>query len=103
VVRGQSHLMLAATYDDRGACHVGATRLIVDAIVLVGRGCGLLMALLAPLLASLGALLDILYDDARRNFPIAASGRVKLGRLSADGVLDDDAMQLLGDILGGVG
>jgi hypothetical protein len=37
--------------------------LIVDAVIVAGRSCGLLMALLAPLLAALGELPDILDVD----------------------------------------
>jgi hypothetical protein len=37
--------------------------LLVVVAIITGRGCGLLMALLVPLLATLGTLPDILDDD----------------------------------------
>jgi hypothetical protein len=65
VVRGQSCLTLAASYDSHGARHDGAACLLVNATIIIGRGCGLLAVLLAPLLAAPGALLDILDNDVR--------------------------------------
>jgi hypothetical protein len=65
VVHGLLCLMLAAVCDGRGACHDGAASLHVDTAIVIGRGCGLLAALLTPLLAALTALLSILDDDNR--------------------------------------
>jgi hypothetical protein len=63
VVRGWPRLMLAAAYDSRGAHHDRAACLLVDVAVIINRGCGLLAALLAPLLSALVTLLSILDDD----------------------------------------
>jgi hypothetical protein len=57
------------------------------------------MVLLAPLLATLGTLPDILDDDVGRHFPIAGWGWVKLGRLIADSVLSVHAAQLISGVL----
>jgi hypothetical protein len=103
VVRGRVRLMLAAECDNHSAHHDGVACVFVDAIVIVGRGCGLLVALLAPLLAALDALLSILDYDVGRRFPVTALGWVKLGRLVADSVLGDNAAQLLSGVLDGVG
>jgi hypothetical protein len=65
--------------------------LLVNAAVVVGRGCNLLTALLAPLLTASGALLNILYDDVGQRFPAGSWGWVNLGRIVADDVLGDDA------------
>jgi hypothetical protein len=92
VVHGWPRLMLATAYDCHGVHNNGATCLLVDVIVVIGRGCSLLAVLLAPLLATLGALLGILDDDVGRRFPVAAWGWVKLGHLIADGVLGGDAV-----------
>jgi hypothetical protein len=62
VVCGWPHLMLAAVRGSHGAHHDGATYLLVDSAIIIGRGCGLPAALLSPLLAALGALLGILDD-----------------------------------------
>jgi hypothetical protein len=59
--------------------------------------------LLAPLLATLGALTDILDDGIEQHFPAAAWGWVKLGCLVADGMLGGDAAWLLSDIFHGAG
>jgi hypothetical protein len=99
VVRGQSRLTLAAAYDSHGANQNGAACLLVDAAVIVGRGCSLLAALFAPLLAVLLVILD---DDIGRCYPTAAWGWVKLGRLVANGVMGSDATQLLSGVLDGV-
>jgi hypothetical protein len=37
--------------------------LLVDATIIINHGCGLLETLLVPLLAALGAHLDIMDDD----------------------------------------
>jgi hypothetical protein len=63
VVPMQSRLMLAATCDNHGMHHDGVACLLVDVAIIVACGCGLLAVLLVPLLAALGALLDILDDD----------------------------------------
>jgi hypothetical protein len=55
--------MLAATYDSYRAQHDRAACLLVEATIVVGYGCGLLPAVLSPLLASLGSLLGILDDN----------------------------------------
>jgi hypothetical protein len=47
--------MLATTCRGHGVHHVGATRLLVVAVIVISHGCGLLMALLVPLFATLGA------------------------------------------------
>jgi hypothetical protein len=90
VVHGWSCLTLVAACNNRGACHAGAARLIVDAAVIISRSSGLLTALLVPLLAALGALPDILDGNVKRLFPAAAWGQVKLGCLATDGVLGDN-------------
>jgi hypothetical protein len=74
--------------------------LLVDATIAIGRGCGVLAALLAPLLATLLGIPD---DDIGRCFPVFTWGWVKLSRLVPDGVLGGDAVQLLGGVLDGVG
>jgi hypothetical protein len=63
VVRGRLRLTLASACDGHDVHHNGAACLLVDAIIIVDRGCGLLAALLAPLLATLGAHFGILDDD----------------------------------------
>jgi hypothetical protein len=103
VVSGRSRLMLAATCDSHGAHHAGAACLLVDAAVIAGRGCGLLLVLLVPLFATLGTLPDVLDGDIDRRFPAAAWGQVKLGYLVVDGALGGDAAQLLGGTLDSVG
>jgi hypothetical protein len=94
--------MLVAAYNNHGACHAGAARLIVDAAVIIGRSSGLLTALLVPLLDDHGALPNILDDNIERCFPTTAWGQVKLGCLPTDGVLGDNAEQFLDDVLDGV-
>jgi hypothetical protein len=61
------------------------------------------MALLAPLLATPGALLNVLDEDVERCSPTTAWGSVKLNRLATDGVLGGDTASLLGGVLGDVG
>jgi hypothetical protein len=70
----------------------------VITIVTIGRGCGLLNMLLAPLPATLGALPNILDGNVRRCIPAVALGWVKLGRLVTSSVLGGDAAQLLGGV-----
>jgi hypothetical protein len=103
VVRGWPLMSLAAACDSHDAHLDIVACLLVDAAIITDRGCGLLAALLAPLLAALGSLLGILDDDVGWRFPIATWGWVKLGRLVVDGVLGGDAAQLLGGVLDGVG
>jgi hypothetical protein len=101
VVRGRLCLTLAATYDRRGVLCAGAACLLVDVAKVVDHG--LLAALLVPLLAALGTLLDIRDNDVRRCSPAAARGWVKLDRLVADSVLGGAATPLLGGVIEGVG
>jgi hypothetical protein len=63
VVHGRPRLMLPAACNSRAMHHDGAACLLVDATIIISHGCGLLAPLLVPLLAALGALLDILDDD----------------------------------------
>jgi hypothetical protein len=79
VIHGQPHLTLATTHGGYSTHHARATRLLVVTIVIAGHKCSLLMALLVPSLATLGALLGILDEDIGRCFPTAAGGQVKLG------------------------
>jgi hypothetical protein len=81
--------------------HAGASFLPVDTTFIIGRG--LLEVLLVPLLAALGALLDILGGDIRQWSPEAALGRARLSRLVVDGVSSGGAAPLLGAILEVVG
>jgi hypothetical protein len=50
VVHGSPRLTLTAAYDSCDTHHNGIACLFVDAAVVVGRGCSLLVVLLAPLL-----------------------------------------------------
>jgi hypothetical protein len=83
----------------------GATYFLIVAAVIAGHEHNLLRTLLAPLLATLGALLGIVDDDvewslnttARGHLSIAW-GRAKFDRLVAGGVLGGDAAQLLSDV-----
>jgi hypothetical protein len=76
--------------------------LLVDAAIVVIRGCGLLATLLAPLLVALGALLGILDGNVERRSPAAARGQAMLGRLFADVVLCGDASPFLSGPLEGL-
>jgi hypothetical protein len=49
VVHGQSRLTLGTAHGSRGALHVRAACLLVDANVVAGHGCSLLKMLLVPL------------------------------------------------------
>jgi hypothetical protein len=71
VIYGWSCMMLATACGVRRAYHAGATRLLVVVTVIVDRGCGLLTALLVPLLAALPSILD---DGIGRCFPTATWG-----------------------------
>jgi hypothetical protein len=66
VVCGWSRLTLATACDSHDMHHDEAAYFLVDASIVVGHGCDLLAALLAPLLA---ALLGILDYDIGRCFP----------------------------------
>jgi hypothetical protein len=103
VVHGWSRLALAATCISHNGHHAGAAYLLVVATVAIDHGCGLLVMLLAPFPATLGALPDVLDGDVGRCLPAIAWGHVKLGRLAAGGVLGSNATQLLDGILKGIG
>jgi hypothetical protein len=102
VVCGRLHLMLVDARGYHGAHNARAACLLADVTVVVGRDCGLLVALLAPLLAALGALLGGLDGVVGQGFPAAAWGRVKLGCLVADGVLGGHTAPLLDGARGDV-
>jgi hypothetical protein len=102
VVRGWSFLTLAAACDSHDAHHTGAACLLAIAIIVVGRGCGLMQTLLAPLPTALGALHDILGGNVGQHLLVIARGRVKLGCLIAGGVLGGDTAQLLGGVPQGI-
>jgi hypothetical protein len=63
VVRGRPHLALAIAYGSHDTHHAEAACLLVVATIVVGRGYGLLKALLAHLLAALGNLHGVLESD----------------------------------------
>jgi hypothetical protein len=63
VVRGRSCLALAAACGSHDVHHARATRLLVVATIVIGRGCALLMMLLAPLPTALGTLPSALEGD----------------------------------------
>jgi hypothetical protein len=63
VVCGRPRLTLAAACGHHGVHHTRAACLFVGATIIIGRGCGLLVVVLAPLLVALGALLGILDGD----------------------------------------
>jgi hypothetical protein len=63
VVRGQSHLALAAARGLCGTLHARAACSLIGVAIIVG--CGLLVALLVLLLAGLGSLLSSLDGDIR--------------------------------------
>jgi hypothetical protein len=103
VVHGRPRLMLPAACNSRATHHDGAPACLLmppssSAMVAVSWA-----MLLVPLLAALGTHLDIMDDDIGWCFPAATWGWVKLGRLVADGILGDDATQLLGGLLDDVG
>jgi hypothetical protein len=93
VVLKRSCLVLAVTHGLCGMIGTGAIRSLIDAAVAVG--CGLLVALIAPLLAGLGALLSTLDCYTERCFPAADHGWLKSCRLGTDGVMGGDAMPSL--------
>jgi hypothetical protein len=97
VVLKRSCLVLAVTHGLCGMIGTGAIRSLIDAAVAVG--CGLLVALIAPLLAGLGALLSTLDCYTERCFPAADHGWLKSCRLGTDGVMGGDAMPSFGGVL----
>jgi hypothetical protein len=100
VVFNMSYLALAIAC---GLCSVigtGATRLLIDATIDVS--CGLLVVLLAPLLASLGCLLSTLDGDAGQCFPTADWGWSKSRRIATGGVMGGDSVSSFGGALGGL-
>jgi hypothetical protein len=87
----------------RGLCGMfgtEATRPLIDAIIDVG--CGLLAALLPPLLATIGALFGTLNSDIEQCFPAADRGWSKLHRLGTGGVMGGNAAPSFGGALGGI-
>jgi hypothetical protein len=98
VVRGQSCLVLAVARNLRGVFRAGAACLLVDVTIVIG--CGLLMALLAPLLAGINTLLGALDGDAGRRFPAATRGQLMLG---AGGMRGGDIVLSFGGASGGIG
>jgi hypothetical protein len=76
--------------------------LLVYAIITI-HDHGLKTALLAALLAALGALLSILDGDIRRCSPATAPDQVKLSHLIANSVLGSNGSPLLGGAPEGVG
>jgi hypothetical protein len=84
---------------------VGAAYFLIIAAIVVGHGHNPLRTLLAPLLATLGALLGIVDDDvewhlfttARGHHP-TTWGRAKFDRLIVGGILGGDAAELLSAI-----
>jgi hypothetical protein len=102
VVRRWPHRTLVATRSGRDAPHVGATHLLVVAIIAVGHGHSPLKALFAPLVAAFDALLGAVSGDIRRRLLVAARChlpaslcRAKHDRLIAGGALGGNAVRLL--------
>jgi hypothetical protein len=96
-------LSLATACGSRDVLHTGAACFLVVATVVVDHGRNPLRTLLAPLVATLGALLGILDSDEGRRLLAAAQGclpatwgRMKFGRLIASGVLGGNATRHLG-------
>jgi ABC-type uncharacterized transport system YnjBCD ATPase subunit len=98
VVRGPSCLVLAVDRSLRGVFRTGAACLLVDVTIVIG--CGLLMVLLAPLLAGLNTLLSALDGDAGRRFPAATRGQLMLG---AGGMRGGDIVSSFGGASEGIG
>jgi hypothetical protein len=105
VVCRQPHLALAVVCSSHNMTHAGAICFLIIAAVIVHRSCNPQRALLAPLLATLGALLGIMVGDIRRYLLTAAQGRlpagwgkVKSSCLIAGGILGGDTAQLLGGV-----
>jgi hypothetical protein len=76
VVFRRPRLMLVAACSGRSASHAGAARLPIVAIIMVGCGRGPLDALLAPLFATLDALLGTVGGDVGWLLLVAARGRL---------------------------
>jgi hypothetical protein len=95
--------MLAAAHKNHDAHHVGVLLSLAIATVVVGHGCSLMKSLLAPHLATLGALPSILGGDFSRHPNVAAQDWVKLGHLVAGGILCDGASQLLDGVPDSIG
>jgi hypothetical protein len=74
---------------------------LVDATIDVS--CDLLVALLTPLLAGLGALLGTMDIDTDQCFPAADWGWSKSHHLGIDGLMGGDAAPSFGGALGGIG
>jgi hypothetical protein len=66
--------MLAVACDSCSTQHAGAACLLVDAVIIAGRGCSLLAVLLAPLVAILGTLSNVLDTGIGRHFPVTSWG-----------------------------
>jgi hypothetical protein len=58
VVHGWACLVLAIACDGSDVWHTGVASLIVDVAIIADRSCGLLIALLMPLLAALPSIVD---------------------------------------------
>jgi hypothetical protein len=102
VCRRQS-LTLVTVRGSHDVPHVGAAHHLVVAIAIIGHGCSPLRTLLAPPLATLGALPSTLDSDVTRCLLAAAwgrlpafSGKMKFGRLAIGGILSGNTTQLLG-------
>jgi hypothetical protein len=103
VVCRRPHLTLVAVCGNHDTPYARAAYLPVPAIVVVGRGRGPLRILLAPLLATLGAIFGTLDSNVRQRLLAAAWGRLssslggtKCSRLVASGIQVGNAMRLLG-------
>jgi hypothetical protein len=74
VVCGWPHLALTATCGNHNVHHTRVARFLTIPTIFIGRAYDLLKTLLAPLLATLGALLLFLDSDVRRCLLAAAWG-----------------------------
>jgi hypothetical protein len=101
VVRGWPCLAPATAHGLRSVLRAGITCSLIDASIVVSRG--LLAALFAPFLATLGALLGILNGDVERCSPAVAWGRAKLDCFGADDMKGGDAMPFFDGTLRGIG
>jgi hypothetical protein len=81
--------------------HARAAYLPADATLLVSHS--LLVTLLVPLLATLGALLSILGGDMGRHIPNDAWGQARLSHLVADSVPSGGAALILDGVLESAG
>jgi hypothetical protein len=100
VVRGWSCLALAVSRVLCGMFHVGAACLLIDAAIVVS--CVLMIALFAPLLTGLNALLGAPDGDTGRRIPTATWGRLKLGRLIVGSARSGDVTLSLSGACGGI-